>query len=433
MSAAKYKHTELGLLPDDWSVVSIGDNAKIFRGGSPRPIHEYITDSPDGVNWIKIGDVAVGAKYISSTVERIKIEGVARSRKVYKGDLILSNSMSFGRPYILNIDGCIHDGWLVIQDFHSSFDKLYLFYALTSELTIKQYSIMAAGSSVQNLSKDKVASVIVALPKDMSEQSAIAAALSDIDELISSLEKLIKKKKAVRQGAMHDLLSGKRRLEGFSGEWDMIRVGNVCTFCKNNTLKRDRLSYTEGSVKNVHYGDVLIKYDYIIDFAKAELPRVRPDFMNKNIGDFLQNGDIIIADAAEDLTVGKACEVTNVNHAEAVAGMDTFLIRLPADLFVHKYLGYYMNIEEYHQQLTRYVQGTKICHLPRNAVLDSCVARPSLEEQAAIISLIDDMSLEIESLFIKLDKYRAIKTGMMNELLTGRIRLIGDDETARDA
>lgn len=291
---------------------------------------------------------------------------------------------------------------------------------------------LAIGSTFLEISKSNLCKIPLQFPP-LPEQAAIAAALSDVDDLISSLEKLIEKKKAVRQGTMHDLLSGKRRLEGFSGEWDMIRVGNVCTFCKNNTLKRDRLSYTEGSVKNVHYGDVLIKYDYIIDFAKAELPRVRPDFMNKNIGDFLQNGDIIIADAAEDLTVGKACEVTNVNHAEAVAGMDTFLIRLPADLFVHKYLGYYMNIEEYHQQLTRYVQGTKICHLPRNAVLDSCVARPSLEEQAAIISLIDDMSLEIESLFIKLDKYRAIKTGMMNELLTGRIRLIGDDETARDA
>ena len=132
----------------------MGSCAQILRGGSPRPIQDYLTTNDQGVNWIKIGDVSSEAKYITYTEEKIIPEGVTKSRRVYKGDLILSNSMSFGRPYILNIDGCIHDGWLVIQKFKKTFDKDFLYYALSSEQTIQQYTRMAAGSSVQNLNKE---------------------------------------------------------------------------------------------------------------------------------------------------------------------------------------------------------------------------------------------------------------------------------------
>ena len=105
-----YKQTETGIIPEDWAVSNFGSKVKIFRGGSPRPIQDYLTQADDGVNWIKIGDVREGDKYITSTEEKIIPEGVSRSRTVHAGDFILSNSMSFGRPYILNIDGCIHDG-----------------------------------------------------------------------------------------------------------------------------------------------------------------------------------------------------------------------------------------------------------------------------------------------------------------------------------
>ena len=117
------KQTEVGLIPDDWEVIKLGDKVDIFRGGSPRPIERYITTNANGINWIKIGDVRPNDKYIRQTEEKIILEGKSRSREVKKGDFILSNSMSFGRPYILNIDGCIHDGWLTIQNYTECFDK----------------------------------------------------------------------------------------------------------------------------------------------------------------------------------------------------------------------------------------------------------------------------------------------------------------------
>jgi type I restriction enzyme S subunit len=135
------------------------------------------------------------------------------SRKVYVGDFILSNSMSFGRPYILNIDGCIHDGWLVIQDYQETFDKDFLYYALGSDDVFKQYISMAAGSSVKNLNKDKVANVVLSVPKTKSEQQAIASVLSSIDNEIAALEAKRKKYEAVKQGMMQQLLTGKIRLK----------------------------------------------------------------------------------------------------------------------------------------------------------------------------------------------------------------------------
>ena len=207
-----YKQTELGMIPTDWEFEFFGKLVSIYRGGSPRPIEAYITTNPSGINWIKIGDVDEGAKYITSTQERIIPEGKSRSREVHKGDFILSNSMSFGRPYILKVDGCIHDGWLTIQDYQDTFDTDFLYYMLSSEVVFNQYVSMAAGSSVQNLNKEKVAAVKLFYPPSKTEQTAIANVLSDMDTEISALETKLAKYRTLKTGMMQQLLTGKIRL-----------------------------------------------------------------------------------------------------------------------------------------------------------------------------------------------------------------------------
>ena len=197
---------------DKWVEITFGEYVDIYRGGSPRPIESYITDSPNGVNWIKIGDVKPNDKYINKTEERIIPDGVSRSRRVDVGDFILSNSMSFGRPYILGIDGCIHDGWLVIQNYHNSFDKDYLYYLLCSEDVMMQYIGMAAGSSVKNLNKEKVASLQLCVPTTIEEQQAIATILSDMDKEIADLEAQRDKSRLLKSGMMQKLLTGQIRL-----------------------------------------------------------------------------------------------------------------------------------------------------------------------------------------------------------------------------
>ena len=197
---------------DKWVEITFGEYVDIYRGGSPRPIESYITDSPNGVNWIKIGDVNPNDKYINKTEERIIPDGVSRSRRVDVGDFILSNSMSFGRPYILGIDGCIHDGWLVIQNYHNSFDKDYLYYLLCSEDVMMQYIGMAAGSSVKNLNKEKVASLQLCVPTTIEEQQAIATILSEMDKEIADLEAQRDKYRLLKSGMMQKLLTGQIRL-----------------------------------------------------------------------------------------------------------------------------------------------------------------------------------------------------------------------------
>lgn len=160
--------------------------ADIARGGSPRPIEDYLTNDESGINWIKIGDTKPGSKYIVSAKEKIKAEGKNHSRYVQAGDFLLTNSMSFGRPYILKIDGCIHDGWLVFANIKNCLLQDYLYHALSSKYIYDSFSLVAAGSTVKNLKSDTVKQVLFPLPP-IDEQKRI---LEEIERIIEIIEKL---------------------------------------------------------------------------------------------------------------------------------------------------------------------------------------------------------------------------------------------------
>ena len=195
----------------EWKEVRLGDVASINRGGSPRPIEDYITQG-EGYNWIKIGDVDQDAKYITSTEEKIIKEGLSKTRFVKRGDFILSNSMSFGRPYILKIDGCIHDGWLVIQEYDQTFNIDFLYYILGYDTTLAQYKSMAAGSGVLNLNKEIVKEVQLRIPT-IEEQIAIASILINADKEIEIQKQKLAAMQEQKKGLMQVLLIGKKRLK----------------------------------------------------------------------------------------------------------------------------------------------------------------------------------------------------------------------------
>ena len=174
-------------VPEGWAWERLGNISTIARGGSPRPIKAFLTSDAKGVNWIKIGDTEKDGKYIFSTKERIKPEGVSKSRFVKSGDFLLTNSMSFGRPYILKTEGCIHDGWLVIGDIDLIFDQDYLYYALSAKYMYQTMSIMAGGSTVDNLNSDLVKSLMFPIPP-INEQKYIARKVSDLLELVESIK-----------------------------------------------------------------------------------------------------------------------------------------------------------------------------------------------------------------------------------------------------
>ncbi len=162
----------------------MGELVSIERGGSPRPIDAYITDEPDGLNWVKIGDAPEQGRYIIHTEEKIKPSGLSKTRQVFPGDLILSNSMSFGKPYIMGIPGCIHDGWLLLRNNQKVFDLKFLCHMLGTDHMLLQYKAMAAGSTVNNLNKDLVSNAVVKVPSKQ-EQVRIGAYLEKFDTLIT--------------------------------------------------------------------------------------------------------------------------------------------------------------------------------------------------------------------------------------------------------
>ena len=207
----------------------------------------------------------------------------------------------------MNIEGCIHDGWLVIQKYDRVFDRDYLYYALSSGLTMKQYVAMAAGSSVQNLNKEKVSKIVLPCPR-ISEQKSIAEVLSDIDTLIIDLKKLIRKKKDIRQGTMQMLVTGKKRLDGFSGDWVKINLA------KNSRLKA-RIGWQ--GLTTAEYLDE--GYSYLItgtDFKDGRINWNGCHYVNydryvqdPNIQ--VSNGDLLLT---KDGTIGKVAYISDLNR-----------------------------------------------------------------------------------------------------------------------
>lgn len=259
-------------IPENWSWCRLDQIANIERGGSPRPIADYLTTNDDGINWIKIGDTKKGDKYIVSVKEKIKPEGIRYSRLVHAGDFLLTNSMSFGRPYILKVDGCIHDGWLVFGNIDSCISPEFLFQLLSSPFIYQSFKLTAAGSTVKNLNIDRVKQVIFPLPP-LSEQQRIVSTIEKAFEQIDIIEKnklnlktYIKQTKSkVLDLAIHGKLVKQNPGEGNAFELlEKIRK-EKSDLIKQKKLKEDKKSsfiikaedgkhyeqFADGSLKNI--------------------------------------------------------------------------------------------------------------------------------------------------------------------------------------
>ena len=205
----------IGQVPEGWGVTKIKNIVNIERGASPRPIDKFISDDGTGVNWIRIGDTHKGIKYITSTKLKITNRGKQYSRYIHPGTLILSNSMSFGEPYISSIYGCIHDGWLSLAPFNN-ISKEYLYWLLLSDVCTSQFNLVSIGAVVENLSVDKVGNTLIPMPYSLSEQTKISDFLDkktvQIDQLIQIKNKQIDNINKQRQTLIYDYVTGKRRV-----------------------------------------------------------------------------------------------------------------------------------------------------------------------------------------------------------------------------
>ena len=251
-----------------WQYKTIGDVCTVERGGSPRPIDKYITEDENGINWIKIGDTS-DSMYITETAQKIIPEGMKKSRYVQPGDFLLSNSMSFGRPYILKIDGCIHDGWLVLRDNDGTFDKRFLYYYLSSKSTYQKFKSMAVGGVVNNLNSEMVRKVSVPVPS-ISEQQVVADTLDKLQSIIAHRK---------QQLAKLDELIKARFVEMFGDPlnndkgWRIVLITEVChSIFGGGTPPKSHPEYFTGAIpwvspKDMKSSVISDSIDHITDEA----------------------------------------------------------------------------------------------------------------------------------------------------------------------
>lgn len=268
-----------------WEYKRIGEVCTVERGGSPRPIDKFITDSEDGINWIKIGDTD-DSMFITKTAQKIIPEGMKKSRYVKPGDFLLSNSMSFGRPYILKIDGCIHDGWLVLRDDDDIFDKRFLYYYLSSKPTYEKFKSMAVGGVVNNLNSDMVRKIVVPII-DKQLQSEIANTLDKVKDIIDKrktqlnlLDQLIKSRFVEMFGNLKDT------------PYEVKSILDLCEFVKDGTHQTPE--YTEDKENGYKFLSSKDVTKGVIDWSKIKyIPESLHEELYSRIAPC--KGDILLA------------------------------------------------------------------------------------------------------------------------------------------
>ncbi|BCG64230.1 MAG: type I restriction enzyme, S subunit [Methyloprofundus sp.] len=283
----------------EWEEKHLNDISDIVRGGSPRPIDNYMTTDLDGLNWLKIGDVDKNSKYVKYTKERVKTSALSKTREVNFGDLILSNSMSFGRPYIMKIKSCIHDGWIAVTNIKENIQSDYLYYLILSPNSQSFFIDNAAGGGIRNLNADIIKSLPTYFPKSEKEQQKIASCLSSLDALIEATSKKSDALKKHKKGLMQQLFPSegekvpKLRFDGFSGEWEENILNDISDIVRGGSPRPiDNYMTTElGGLNWLKIGDVDKNSKYVT-YTKE---RVKTSALSKTRE--VKFGDLILSNS----------------------------------------------------------------------------------------------------------------------------------------
>lgn len=277
-----------------------------------------------------------------------------------------------------------------------------------------------AGSTFKRLNVQQIKQLRIPVPS-RDEQMHITAVVSDAEDLIASLERLIVKKQAIKQGMMQQLLTGRTRLLGFAEAWPESRLGDHVSYVKTVALSRAHLDEAS-PLKYLHYGDIHTRPSVFLDAATEEMPRASVKLAGS--AGLLQRGDIVFADASEDpLGVGKSVEISDTPVGGVIPGLHTIAARFDKSVLADGFKAYLQFMPAFRDQLLRLVAGTKVLATTRSYISSVTLPLPAVPEQTAIAQVLLDTEREVEMLQLRLMKARAIKTGMMQQLLTGRTRL----------
>lgn len=395
----------------NWNIEKLGEISEIVRGGSPRPIQDYITDDADGLNWLKIADVSSESKYITGTKERVIKEALNSTREVIPEDLILSNSMSFGRPYILKITTCIHDGWIAIRNISNKTFEDYLYYFISSESSQSYFHTNAAGAAVKNLNAEIIKLLPIYLPKDKKEQQKIAACLSSLDEVITAHSEKLNVLKDHKKGLMQNIFPQKEqtvpkhRFPEFEkdGEWIEKKLGNVATFLKGKGISKADI-VENGDLPCIRYGELYTHYNETISTIKS--------YTNSST-------DNLILSEANDVIIPASGE-TQIDIATASCVLENG-IALGSDLNIIRskingvFLSYYLNNAK-KREIAQMAQGIAVIHLYPNQLKTLLIQIPKPKEQQRIASCLSALDDLITAQAERIKKLKQHKKGLMQGL-----------------
>ena len=330
---------------EEWENIELGKISEIVRGGSPRPIQDYLTNNENGLSWLKIADVAPDSKYITGTKEKVIKEALSSTRKVNPGDLILSNSMSFGRPYILKIRTCIHDGWIAIRKISNKTFEDYLYYYISSETSQKYFNTNAAGAAVKNLNADIIKLLPIRLSKNRKEQQKIASCLSSLDEVIEAHSQKLELLKEHKKGLLQNLFPQegekvpKVRFKEFEkdGKWKKTILGKISSAIFDGTHQTPK--YTEEGIP-------FFSVENIVSGKKNKFIS-REDYLEATSKNKPEKGDILIT------RIGNIGFSTVVDWDYEFSIYVTLAVIKQSDIFISHYLNGYFQSDYYQKEIRR--------------------------------------------------------------------------------
>ncbi|MDH6100647.1 restriction endonuclease subunit S [Anabaenopsis sp. FSS-46] len=399
-------------LPEGWEMKKLYELCEIYRGGSPRPIKDFLTNEPNGINWIKISDASVSSKYIYETKEKIKQDGVKYSRLVNEGDFILSNSMSFGRPYIMRTSGCIHDGWLVLKDKSGLFDQNYLYYFLGSNTTYQQFDKLAAGSTVRNLNIDLVKSVKVLLPP-LPEQKRIVAILDEafegIDRVISNTEKNLSNARELFESYLNYKLFG---VASNKPTQTLSCITNLIIDCEHKTAPTKETGIPSIRTPNIGKGYLIFDNVNRVSEEIYELwtRRGKPE-----------PGDLILAREAPAGNVGVIPEGYKV-----CLGQRTVLIRPNKKIVDSEYLAFLLLHPLIQKRLLAKSTGATVQHVNMKDIRELAISElPPIQTQRDCIQdlkQLESQSNRLENIYRqKIAALKELKQSILQKAFTGEL------------
>ena len=414
-------------IPESWEWVRFEDIFEIARGGSPRPIKQFLTQSHDGINWIKIGDTEIGDKYIVSTKEKIIPKGLSKSRLVEVGDLLLTNSMSYGRPYILKTRGAIHDGWLVLSPYFEKINKEFFYYIISSPYVHNQFARTVSGAVVKNLNKDKVKKIFIPLPP-LVEQYRIVARIEELqpdidaydkahtelrtieqrfpDDMKKSLlqyaiegklvpqraeegtardllaeiraekEKLIKAKKIKKTKPLPEITDDEKPFE-IPDSWEWVRLEEIGSVIGGGTPKTKIIEYWDGTIPWITPADM----KFIGKYAKGGKRNISSLGLQKSSAQLMPKGTVLFSSRAPIGYIAIADNDISTNQG--------FKSIVPFDMRCNEYIYYCLQARL--NDIKHRASGTTFKEISGAEFGKTMIPFPPLAEQHRIVARIEEL------------------------------------------